>query len=75
MTSVNDTIVQASFTIITYGRKNIFIIQATDSQFIYDNFIKFTESQSDGLTLTRIVKEWTYGWGDPHVSDIKSGID
>ena len=40
-----------------------------------DNFIKFTESPSDGLTLARIVKEWTYGWGDPHVSDIKSGID
>jgi hypothetical protein len=26
---VNDTIVQASFTIVTYDRKNIFIIQAT----------------------------------------------
>jgi len=25
---VNDTIVQASFTIVTYDRKNIFIIQA-----------------------------------------------
>jgi len=74
VTSINDTIVQASFTIVTYDRKNIFIIQTTDSQFIY-NFIKFTESQSDGLTLARIVKVWTYGWGDPHVSDIKPGID
>jgi hypothetical protein len=33
MTIVNDacTIVQASFTIVTYDRENIFIIQATES--------------------------------------------
>ncbi len=29
---INDTIVQASFTIVTYDRKNIFIIQATGGQ-------------------------------------------
>jgi hypothetical protein len=28
---VNDTVEQASFTIVTYDRKNIFIIQATDN--------------------------------------------
>jgi hypothetical protein len=30
----NDTIVQASFTIITYDCKNIFIIQATEDVFL-----------------------------------------
>ncbi len=33
MTIINDTRVQASFTIVTYNRKNIFIIQATEDNF------------------------------------------
>jgi hypothetical protein len=48
VTIVNDTIVQASFTIITYDRKNIFIIQATVFRI---SELKFSKTKQGGESL------------------------
>jgi hypothetical protein len=57
VTIVNDTIVQASFTIVTYGRKNIFIIQATDGSIVprYFKHLLFSENfrNANNSTITK----------------------
>jgi hypothetical protein len=45
VTIVNDTIVQASFTIVTYDRKNIFTIQATGGSMGYRYVLIFLKWQ------------------------------
>jgi hypothetical protein len=42
---INDTIVQASFTIVTYDRKNIFTIQATGGSMGYRYVLIFLKWQ------------------------------